>query len=296
MKRTIKAGFTLVELLVVIGIIALLISILLPSLNKARETANRVKCGSNLSQIYRAILLYTDSNKGKYPRTIFAPGANPIPVWGSGSATASTNTDPFSGTGAPAPNDVSAALWLLIRTQDLVPEVFTCPSGIAERWDYGGGSNTANHWVNFKPGSPAETKNLLGYSYQNPYPSNDAQAAGFKLDNTTTAEFAIMADINPGQTSTYGANNPANATATSSASDTRQGNSANHSSEAQNVLYGDGHVELQTSPYVSVGKDNIYCARTAAQANETSSTWTNNIRVSSRWANDSNLLPDDEAP
>src|SRR5678810_1223739 len=83
-----KTGFTLVELLVVIGIIALLISILLPSLNRARETANRVKCASNERQIAQAILLYANENKGKYP--------------------------PDLGT--------------LIRTQDIAPNAFTCPS------------------------------------------------------------------------------------------------------------------------------------------------------------------------
>ena len=64
MRHRVSRGFSLVELLVVVGIITLLAGILLPAVNKARESAKRIQCMSNVRQLTVAWLTYANDNKG----------------------------------------------------------------------------------------------------------------------------------------------------------------------------------------------------------------------------------------
>ena len=79
--RAAASAFTLVELLVVIGIIAVLIGILLPSLSRAREQSKSTKCLSNLRQIATAMTMYVSEQKGKLPLYNYVDSAGTTIWW-----------------------------------------------------------------------------------------------------------------------------------------------------------------------------------------------------------------------
>jgi prepilin-type processing-associated H-X9-DG protein len=235
--------FTKRDAWVVFVIALVLIPILTVLLRANSEQSRRIRCADNLKQIGLAMLLYSNENRGQYPRVRYELAKVVTPVWGTGA----TSSDPFGG---PKPHDVTAALFLLLRTQDITAERFVCPSTDAVPDTFGG--KTAKDRANF-----TDLRKNLSYSMHNPYPDEWAVAQNNRYMGSVTAEFAIAADINPG---TAGDDDDVvtKPTMTGHAAPAKRANSNNHRGDGQNVLFADGHVEFSATPFVGVKKDNIF--------------------------------------
>ncbi|HZZ45003.1 MAG TPA: type II secretion system protein [Tepidisphaeraceae bacterium] len=119
-----RHGFTIVELLIVIGIITLLISILMPSLRRAREAANSTACLSNLRQIGMAVGLYAIDNHGFMVPKDFSDPKNPSALPGNWAGIL------IDYKYLNAPEQVNYK-----STTSEGNSVFRCPSGQDQRWN-----------------------------------------------------------------------------------------------------------------------------------------------------------------
>lgn len=241
-EATYPRGFTLIEILVVIGIIGVLLAIFLPLAEKARHRAYIAACANNLRQIGQGIQMYANTNQGQYPRTRFVRGA--ALTRGTGSASA----DAFSAASGVVVNDVTAPFWLLARIEHLPAAVFICPYNDETSYQ----ADRADPQVT---GNFTDYHRNLGYSYANPYPDAAAESAGYRLTAKLPGDFGVAADLNPGQT---GRSDPAVVFVSSVNAVTVRGNSVNHEQHGQNVLYADGHVTFALTPLAGAGGDNIY--------------------------------------
>ena len=239
------SGFTLVELLFVIGIIALLISILLPALHAAKERANRIKCASNLRQVGQGLFVYYGDNKNKYPRVRYVPkGPDNNYAFAHSLFEGASGKNPFVDV---PPHDVTAGYFLLIRYRLLNAGVFVCPS-TDHRVDSLGNGQPVSHRSNFED---YRMCNTLSYSFINPY-FGWGPDRYFVLPPKGNKDLVIAADRND-PLQRYRSLSPDVPQA-----DLRLMNSQNHDGRGQNVSCNAGHVLWQETPFCGVQRDNIY--------------------------------------
>ena len=249
-----RKGFTLVELLVVIAIIALLMGILMPALARVRQIAFRMVCGTNLSGIGKAMLIYANDYEDELPRS---GGRNSvwtgkIPLWNGVNRFEAYGVQQDGSSGQAS---ISSCFYLLVKYAEVTPKSFLCKgdSGVSEfkPSDYNAGDRDLIDLWDFG-GNPTEH---CSYSYHMPF-------GLYALTTSSEPGMAVAADRNPWQNSpgaegkVFPGIPPYDPDGGKEAITT--GNAIQHQGDAQNVLFLDIHVTAEKRPFCGINDDNIY--------------------------------------
>jgi len=280
-----RHAFTLIELLVVISIIALLISILLPSLSHAKELANRTACSANIRSIMQSMTIYAEDSGNVFPCNCGPEAQNGVYL---NNATTPDVTAPYPGITSTAGTIVSywlntanangaggsplASLWLLVLEGQDPPKVFICPSDpLASEPSVLYTATSPDCFPNFgylSNSSTTPSATGQGESYSIAFPwmynsgntgSNMSASAGNWWINDSKTDVPIVCDMAP--QSNTGSGVFQRATTVLNTANTYGSyifNSGNHSGDGQNVGFADDHVEWDSSPYVGQEGDNIF--------------------------------------
>jgi prepilin-type N-terminal cleavage/methylation domain-containing protein len=255
-----RKGFTLVELLVVIAIIALLMGILMPALARVRQLAFRMTCGTNLSGIGKAMLLYSNDYQDELPRA-----GGRTSNWGQVALWDSANRYQAYGLAADGSGGnatISSCFYLLVKYTEVTPKSFVC-KGDAGTTEFKLSDMTTAVAANFELidawdfGPITDSFKHCSYSYHMPF-------GLYALTVSSEPGFAVAADRNPflkspaADAKVIGNFKPDLDAFKGTQDQAKEGNAIAHQLDGQNVMFLDTHVSFEKRAYCSIEDDNIY--------------------------------------
>jgi len=267
-----RRGFTLIELLVVVAIIALLIAILLPSLGRARELSNRSVCAANLRGMVQSMNVYGNENQDAWPaiKPPSANGNNATLTYNLNYAATHTQTSldqvyaqdyyPSTQNQAALPGqNIYASIWILILRGDIAPKGLLCKSDAnSQIAPINDTSSPAAFWD-----APSSTTGVnCSYSFSFPWALQGN--VGKWWSAVIDASLPVISDLTPyngsGTGSTQRFVNGVNLVFT------KQSNSWTHTTDGQNVVFGDAHCEFDKTPNIGENNDNIWTGNNGVPA------------------------------
>lgn len=250
MKR--RGAFTLIELLVVISIIALLVSLLMPSLARAKELARRKQCQGNLGAIAKGMSQYSTDYDHCFP--VESPTISGINSIGTDRTTNGNPTTVVGlANGSPSKSGTSRALYLLVHHKYASTGAFVCPSVNDHKSDKLPPDTTTKYY-------DFETPKNLSYSYQ-VQKQIDSSKRMYSIWLGSNPSLVYLADRNPiaGLDGWSPADGAGSASVTDDAGNLKKSgkdeyirNSFNHRQDGQNIVSVDSSIRWTETPICGV--------------------------------------------